>query len=97
MIFLCITGVLFKETGVTMLFSCATLDILYNTNIMTGVGKRSDWREIRWTRIVILAVSGLLYIASRLLMGTPQFHLEDNPIAVIENHVFRVSLIKCKK
>lgn len=90
-VFLFITGVLFKETAVTMLFSCAALDVLYHTDLITGRAKLQDWKAIPWRRILILGVSGLLYIYIRYLMGTPHFQLEDNPIAVIEDRIFRVS------
>lgn len=84
-------GVLFKETGITMLFTCAALDILYNTNVFPGSSKLQDWREIPWRRILVLCLTAVVYIVFRFLMGAPTFQLEDNPFALIEDRIFRVS------
>lgn len=72
-----------------MLISCLALELIYNVDILSIKSVIDDWKEIHWRRILVLVLSLTIVIALRMQMGTPTFHLEDNPIAVIEDRVFR--------
>lgn len=90
-VFLSLAGVLFKETAVAIFLVCAALDVLYNTNLLRGRSTWSDWKEFPILRITSMVISCALVTGGRFFMGLPKFQVEDNPFAMIENDLFRVS------